>query len=303
MTSVPALQPRIYAILSGPSTDLETISAKRVRKQLQAEDPLVTPDFIRDNKAAIDQLIATVFNQVKEERQTGILPPANPGPVGGTLGTGMGGTYQPMQGYNATAGLGLALPNMGYAASASHAGSKRKFEDLALSQSSPGMPLQAHPTGYVNTKQELSDAQLARQLSAELNGHSTRGAVTAPPGSLARKAGKKKTKKSKEEVEDSGGEGGERPKKKARGGGFQKPYALSPALQELTGETALPRPLVVKALWDHIKANQLQNPQNRKEILCDDKMRAVFGMQKIDMFRMNKELGKYLGDVVVAGEA
>ncbi|KZT53061.1 SWIB-domain-containing protein [Calocera cornea HHB12733] len=299
MTSVPALQPRIYAILADPTTDLDTISAKRVRKQLQAEDPLVTPDFIRDNKPAIDQLIASVFNQVKEERHAGILPPADQQVQhGGALGMTMS-AYQAVPQYP-DVGLGLALPGMAYGApGGSHAGVKRKFEDLALPQSSPAMPLQARTGVYGQTKQEIADAQLARQISAELNGHSTRGAVTAPPGSLARKAGKKKTKKSKEAVEDSDGEGdGERPKKKAKGGGFQKPYALSPALQDLTGEAELSRPSVVKALWNHIKEHQLQNPLNKREILCDEKMRAVFGVQRIDMFKMNKELGKYLGDIV-----
>jgi len=242
-----------------------------------------------------------VFNQVKEERQTEILSPANAQvQQGGALGMTLGG-YQAVPQY-ADVGLGLALPGMGYGApSGSHAGVKRKFEDLALPQSSPGMPLGARQGVYGQTKQEITDAQLARQLNAEVNGYTTRGAASAPPGSLARKAGKKKMKKSKEEVDDSDGEGnGDKPKKKARGGGFQKPYSLSPALQDLTGEAALSRPAVVKALWDHIKANQLQNPQNKREILCDDKMRAVFGVQKIDMFKMNKELGKYLGEIIVS---
>jgi upstream activation factor subunit UAF30 len=36
----------------------------------------------------------------------------------------------------------------------------------------------------------------------------------------------------------------------------------------------------------------LQNPDNKKEIICDDKFRAMFNVNKIDMFRMNKELSK-----------
>jgi upstream activation factor subunit UAF30 len=47
----------------------------------------------------------------------------------------------------------------------------------------------------------------------------------------------------------------------------------------------------VKHLWDYIKGNELQNPSNKKEIMCDDGLRAVFGCDKIDMFRMNKVLG------------
>lgn len=70
------------------------------------------------------------------------------------------------------------------------------------------------------------------------------------------------------------------------------------------------RPQVVKKLWEHIHARWvvttcrhthqklikllrgLQNPDNKKEIICDDKFRAMFNVNKIDMFKMNKELSK-----------
>ena len=54
----------------------------------------------------------------------------------------------------------------------------------------------------------------------------------------------------------------------------------------------LSRPQVVKQLWVYIKENELQNPENKREILCDVNLRAVFGVDKIDMFRMNKVLGQ-----------
>lgn len=56
----------------------------------------------------------------------------------------------------------------------------------------------------------------------------------------------------------------------------------------------LARPQVVKQLWVYIKGNELQNPSNKREIMCDPKLRAVFGVDKIDMFTMNKVLGKYV---------
>ena len=46
--------------------------------------------------------------------------------------------------------------------------------------------------------------------------------------------------------------------------------------------------MVVKKLWDYIKSNDLQNPDNRREILCDDKLRALFNADKVHMFTMNK---------------
>lgn len=54
----------------------------------------------------------------------------------------------------------------------------------------------------------------------------------------------------------------------------------------------LSRPQTVKKLWDYIRRNNLQNPDNRKEIICDDKFRALFNVDKIDMFAMNKQLGR-----------
>lgn len=56
----------------------------------------------------------------------------------------------------------------------------------------------------------------------------------------------------------------------------------------------LSRPQVVKKLWEYIRLHELQNPSNKKEIVCDDALRAVFAVDKIDMFRMNKVLGQYV---------
>ncbi len=43
-----------------------------------------------------------------------------------------------------------------------------------------------------------------------------------------------------------------------------------------------------------IKANNLQNPENRREILADDKLGKVFGKDKVTMFEMNKHLARHL---------
>lgn len=56
----------------------------------------------------------------------------------------------------------------------------------------------------------------------------------------------------------------------------------------------LSRPQVVKQLWVYIKGNELQNPENKREIICDVNLKAVFGVDKIDMFKMNKVLGQYV---------
>jgi upstream activation factor subunit UAF30 len=39
---------------------------------------------------------------------------------------------------------------------------------------------------------------------------------------------------------------------------------------------------------------QSSDPENRREILADDKLRKVFGKDKLTMFEMNKHLAQHL---------
>jgi len=59
-----SLEPHIHQILSAPGTDLSTISAKRVRRQLVEVDPSLTVGFMRENREAVDAVIASVFEKV-----------------------------------------------------------------------------------------------------------------------------------------------------------------------------------------------------------------------------------------------
>ena len=80
----------------------------------------------------------------------------------------------------------------------------------------------------------------------------------------------------------------------------QKPNALQKLLQPskelaaVVGGEPLPRGDVVSKVWDYIKKHELQNPENRCEILADDKLEAVFGRKKVTMFEMNKYLSQHL---------
>jgi upstream activation factor subunit UAF30 len=38
----------------------------------------------------------------------------------------------------------------------------------------------------------------------------------------------------------------------------------------------------------------MRNPENRREILADDTLEAVFGKKKVTMFEMNKYLTQHL---------
>jgi upstream activation factor subunit UAF30 len=75
---------------------------------------------------------------------------------------------------------------------------------------------------------------------------------------------------------------------------LQQPLRPSEALAAVVGAEPLPRGEVVRKVWDYIKAHNLQNPENRREILADDKLKRVFGKDKVTMFEMNKHLARHL---------
>jgi chromatin remodeling complex protein RSC6 len=81
---------------------------------------------------------------------------------------------------------------------------------------------------------------------------------------------------------------------KAQQSGLQRPVTPSKELAEITGQDPLPRSQMVKKVWDHIKANNLQNPENKREIVADDKLRAIFGKDRVSMFEMNKHLSNHV---------
>ena len=77
-------------------------------------------------------------------------------------------------------------------------------------------------------------------------------------------------------------------------GGIHAPVQPSPELGAIVGNDKLPRSQVISKVWDHIKKNNLQNPANKREILADDKLKKVFGTDKVTMFEMNKHISKHV---------
>ncbi|KAI0501526.1 hypothetical protein KFK09_016471 [Dendrobium nobile] len=81
---------------------------------------------------------------------------------------------------------------------------------------------------------------------------------------------------------------------KKRGGGFTKLCSLSPLLQEFVGVPELARTEVVKRLWGYIRENNLQDPSNKRKIICDERLQNLFKVNMIDMFQMNKALTNHI---------
>lgn len=84
-------------------------------------------------------------------------------------------------------------------------------------------------------------------------------------------------------------------KKRAANPGFMKPMQISDALAAVVGNKPLPRTEVTKQLWVYIKSNNLQDPENKRMIIADANLLAVFGgKKKVSMFEMTKLVSKHL---------
>ncbi len=75
---------------------------------------------------------------------------------------------------------------------------------------------------------------------------------------------------------------------------FMKTLKPSAELAAVIGETPVARTEAVKKMWDYIKANNLQNPANKRNILADAKLEKVFGKGEVTMFELTGILGKHL---------
>jgi chromatin remodeling complex protein RSC6 len=80
----------------------------------------------------------------------------------------------------------------------------------------------------------------------------------------------------------------------AAGTGFNKPLTPSPELAAVIGSTPLPRTEVTKKIWEYIKANNLQDAANKRNINADAKLEPIFGKPQVTMFEMTKLLSAHI---------
>ena len=85
-----------------------------------------------------------------------------------------------------------------------------------------------------------------------------------------------------------------KPKEGNKPNALQQPLQPSPELAAVVGEGTMPRGEVVSKVWEYIKGHKLQDPKDGRQILADDKLKKVFGKDKVTMFEMNKLLAQHL---------
>lgn len=101
-----------------------------------------------------------------------------------------------------------------------------------------------------------------------------KAAAKAPKKAAAKKSGKE-------------GEGGK--------GGLMAPLTVTADLAKVVGKEPLPRTEILKKMWDYIKANGLQDKENKRMINADAKLKSVFdGKDQVSMFELAKVINNHV---------
>lgn len=117
-------------------------------------------------------------------------------------------------------------------------------------------------------------------------------AAAAASAGAAGAAGGAEAEADEDDDDDVGLKGGSGKKRKKSGGGMNAVMILAPELADVVGIEEAGRMTVVKKLWEYIRANNLQNPKDKRKIMCDEKFQKIFKAKSVTMFSMNKLLGK-----------
>lgn len=94
----------------------------------------------------------------------------------------------------------------------------------------------------------------------------------------------------------------DKPKKELEGkrqkvgsSGLLAPLPLSDDLVKFlgTGENTLSRSDVVKRMWDYIKGNNLQDPADKRNVICDEKLKELLKVDSFHGFTVSKLLAPH----------
>ncbi|WFD29371.1 CCAAT- binding transcription factor component [Malassezia sp. CBS 17886] len=130
----------------------------------------------------------------------------------------------------------------------------------------------------VTAKRKL---QLPGKQGADGGGDSGEAPPALPPSSTKAPAKRSKAPAKKRAADAKDGE----PKKKRAASAnspLNRPMRLSPAMAEVCAGDEMPRYAVVKQLWVYIKAHNLQNESNKRQIVCDEKLTSLFGKPTVE---------------------
>ncbi|KAJ4805940.1 SWIB/MDM2 domain superfamily protein [Rhynchospora pubera] len=75
--------------------------------------------------------------------------------------------------------------------------------------------------------------------------------------------------------------------------GITKPTPISPELQSFVGAPEISRTQALKIVWAYIKEHDLQDPNDKKVIVCDDRLKKLFGKERVGFLEVSKLLNPH----------
>ena len=85
------------------------------------------------------------------------------------------------------------------------------------------------------------------------------------------------------------------PKPASANSAFMKPMQPDAALAAVIGNEPIPRTEVTKRIWDYVRQHNLQDPNDKRTIRADAKLKPVFGgKDSVSMFEMTKLVNSHL---------
>lgn len=146
-----------------------------------------------------------------------------------------------------------------------------------------------------NKRRIVLDPALARLFTSPLdmfnmNKQLSRHVKTADAGSSApvkrSNPSVKKPASKKPRGEASAGKGG--------GGGLAKPVKLSDELADFLGAPEMARTQIVKVMWQYFKEKELMDPSDRRWVIADAPLKALFGLDRFQGFSLSKLISPHV---------
>ncbi len=75
---------------------------------------------------------------------------------------------------------------------------------------------------------------------------------------------------------------------------LQAAFNLSPELGAVVGSSIATRQEALKGIWAYIKVNNLQDPDSKRVIVPDEKLKAVFGQERATMYEVMKLMAPHI---------
>ena len=80
-----------------------------------------------------------------------------------------------------------------------------------------------------------------------------------------------------------------------KGTGINAPLPISAQLASVIGKGPISRGQMMKKIWVYIKKRDLQDEDNRRNILCDATLKSLLGKKEVAMFELTKLLSHHIG--------